>query len=112
MRGRLGIGTEGLVRPHDHSILPRGCDSTLLRLRDQFLLDQEVVYLTHGTYGACPRRMLDEYQRWQRELEREPAEFLSRRFDDLVGEARVPRWPRISALPPTSSSSSRTRPLR
>jgi isopenicillin-N epimerase len=88
MRGRLGIGTEGLVRPHDYSILPRGCDSTLLRLRDQFLLDQEIVYLTHGTYGACPRQVLDEYQRWQRELEREPAEFLSRRFDELVGEAR------------------------
>ena len=68
---------------------PRRCDSTRLRLRDQFLLDPGVVYLTHGTYGACPRPVLDEYQRWQRELERRPIEVLARRWDELLGEARA-----------------------
>ena len=32
--------------------------------------------------------MLDEYQRWQRELERQPVELLARRWDGLLEEAR------------------------
>ena len=58
-----------------HEFYP--CESTHLALRDQFLLDPSVTYLTHGTYGACPRPVLDEYQRWQRELEGDPLAFLS-----------------------------------
>jgi isopenicillin-N epimerase len=57
-------------------------------LKDQFLLDPDVVFLNHGSFGACPRPVLGEYQRWQRELEREPVEFLARRCDGLVAEAR------------------------
>ncbi len=56
---------------------PRRCDSTPVRLKDQFLLDPDVVFLNHDPYGACPRPVLEEYQRWQRELEREPVEFLA-----------------------------------
>jgi isopenicillin-N epimerase len=54
------------------------------------LLDPEVVFLNHGSFGACPRPVFEEYQRWQRELEREPVEFLSlkRRFPELIGAAR------------------------
>jgi isopenicillin-N epimerase len=48
-----------------------------VRLKDQFLLDPDVVFLNHDSYGACPRPVLEEYQRWQRELEREPVEFLA-----------------------------------
>jgi isopenicillin-N epimerase len=50
-----------------------------LRLKDQFLLDPDVVLLNHGSFGACPRPVLEEYQRWQRELECEPVAFLGRR---------------------------------
>jgi isopenicillin-N epimerase len=58
-------------------------------LRDQFLLDPDVVFLNHGSFGACPRPVLDEYQRRQRELERRPVELLGRRWDELLGEARA-----------------------
>ena len=68
---------------------PRRCDSTPVRLKDQFLLDPDVVFLNHGSYGACPRSVLEEYQRWQRELEREPVEFLARRCGGLIAEARA-----------------------
>jgi isopenicillin-N epimerase len=57
-------------------------------MRDLFLLDPDVVFLNHGSFGACPRPVFDEYQRWQRELERQPVEFLGRRFAGLMQQAR------------------------
>jgi isopenicillin-N epimerase len=53
------------------------------------LLDPEVVFLNHGSFGACPRPVFERYQAWQRELERQPVEFLARRVDDLLTEARA-----------------------
>jgi isopenicillin-N epimerase len=57
-------------------------------LRREFLLDPEVVFLNHGAFGACPRAVHDRYQAWQRELERQPVEFLGRRLEGLLAEAR------------------------
>jgi len=45
-------------------------------LRDVFLLRDDVVFLNHGSFGACPRPVFEEYQRLQRELEGEPVDFL------------------------------------
>lgn len=56
--------------------------------RDLFLIDSDVVFLNNGSFGACPRVVFDEYQRWQRELERQPVEFLGRRLPGLMREAR------------------------
>ena len=58
-------------------------------LRDLFLLRPDVVFLNHGSFGACPRPVFEAYQRWQRELERQPVEFLGRRFAPLMREARA-----------------------
>ncbi len=58
-------------------------------LRDQFLLDPTVVFLNHGSFGACPRPVFETYQRWQLELERQPVEFLGRRNDGLLDNARA-----------------------
>ncbi len=57
-------------------------------LRPHFLLDPDVVFLNHGSFGACPAPVFDTYQNWQRELERQPVEFLGRRADDLLDTAR------------------------
>ncbi len=58
-------------------------------LRDAFLLDPGLVFLNHGSFGACPREVFDDYQRWQRALERNPVEFLGRRSAALLREARA-----------------------
>ncbi len=79
--------------------------------REQLLLDPDIVFLNHGSFGACPRPVLEEYQRWQRELERQPVEFLGRRWDELLGEARSALAGYLGAGR-TISSSSRTRPRR
>ncbi|OQB28357.1 MAG: Isopenicillin N epimerase [Chloroflexi bacterium ADurb.Bin180] len=57
-------------------------------LRAQFLLRPDVVFLNHGSFGACPRPVFERYQAWQRELETQPVEFLGRRFGSLMLEAR------------------------
>jgi isopenicillin-N epimerase len=58
-------------------------------VRELFLLDPGIIFLNHGSFGACPQPVFAEYQRWQRELERQPVEFLGRRFNDLMREART-----------------------
>jgi isopenicillin-N epimerase len=58
-------------------------------LRREFLLDPEVAFLNHGSFGACPRPVFARYQAWQRELEREPIDFLDRRLPALLADART-----------------------
>ena len=56
--------------------------------KELFLLDPEIAFLNHGSFGATPRAVFEQYQAWQRELERQPVEFLGRRFAGLMQEAR------------------------
>lgn len=58
-------------------------------MRSHFLLDDDVVFLNHGSFGACPRPVWEVYTAWQRQLEREPVEFISRRSDALLLAARA-----------------------
>ena len=58
-------------------------------MREHFLLDPDIVFLNHGSFGATPREVLQSQQRWQLEQERNPVEFLGRRSAALLGEARA-----------------------
>jgi isopenicillin-N epimerase len=55
----------------------------------EYLLEPGVTFLNHGSYGACPWPVFERYQELQRDLERQPVEFLARRFHELTGEARA-----------------------
>ena len=56
-------------------------------MRGGFLLDPDVAYLNHGSYGACPEPVFVEYQRLQLELERAPTDFFTRHvFTGFWGE--------------------------
>lgn len=57
-------------------------------MRDQFLLDPDLIFLNHGSYGACPREVFERFQAWQLEMERNPVVFLGRRSAALLREAR------------------------
>lgn len=57
-------------------------------MRDLFLLDPGVVFLNHGSFGACPAKVLEARAAWEREMERNPVEFLGRRSAALLRAAR------------------------
>ncbi len=58
-------------------------------LKALFLLDPDVVFLNHGSFGACPLPVFETYQTWQRELERQPVAFLGRQAAALMAHARA-----------------------
>jgi len=68
-------------------------------VRELFLLDPDIVFLNHGSFGACPRPVFEVYQAWQRELERRPVEFLGRRSAELLAEARARLAEHVGASP-------------
>jgi isopenicillin-N epimerase len=65
-----------------------GKGKKLNSLADKFLLDPEVIFLNHGSFGATPRSVFDRYQGFQRELEKQPVAFLGRDFQSQMSEAR------------------------
>ena len=54
-----------------------------------FLLDPSIVFLNHGSFGACPEPVFEAYQAYQRELEAQPIVFLDRAFRQRMAEARA-----------------------
>src|SRR5437764_385208 len=54
-----------------------------------FLLDPAITFLNHGSFGACPRAILDEQTRLRERLEREPVRFMLRELPPLLDEARA-----------------------
>ena len=56
-----------------------------------FLLRPDVTFLNHGSFGACPRPVFEEYQRWQVQLESQPVAFLdpARGLSGWMRDARV-----------------------
>jgi len=71
----------------------------LPHLADQYLLDPDVVYLNHGSFGAVPQPVFESYQHWQKELEANPVMFLGRRLPDLLSHARERLGAFINAAP-------------
>lgn len=48
------------------------------KIKSQFLLNPEITFLNHGSFGACPKPIFEDYQKWQLELEREPIQFITK----------------------------------
>lgn len=51
-------------------------------------LEPGVAFLNHGSYGACPREVLDHQAALREEMEAEPVRFLGRELDDRLETAR------------------------
>jgi len=68
-------------------------------MKNLFLLDPSLVFLNHGSFGACPAQVLENCQGWQREMERNPVEFLGRRSAKLLAHSRAVLAQYIGAKP-------------
>lgn len=56
--------------------------------KEQFLLDPDITFLNHGSFGACPKPIFQEYQRFQLELETEPVHFIQNKQTPYLKTAR------------------------
>ena len=68
-------------------------------LKNQFLLDPDITFLNHGSFGATPRPVFAVYQEWQRRLERQPVQFIINELPDLLAEARQALGLYLNAAP-------------
>lgn len=51
-------------------------------------LDPNVIYLNHGSFGACPKSVLAAQNSFREQLEREPVRFFVRELEPLLDNAR------------------------
>ncbi|MCP3977402.1 MAG: aminotransferase class V-fold PLP-dependent enzyme [bacterium] len=58
-------------------------------LRSNWLLDPDVHFVNHGSFGACPRPVLDHQQRLRDQLEREPVAFMERELPVHLEDVRA-----------------------
>ncbi len=56
----------------------------MLSAADCWLLDREVLYLNHGSFGACPIEVMEYRRKLLLEVEAEPMDFLVRRLSGEI----------------------------
>ena len=64
-----------------------------------FPLDPAITFLNHGSFGSCPRPVLDAQRRWRDRLEAQPVQFLARDLGNLLEEARAALGDFVGAHP-------------
>ena len=52
-------------------------------------LDPAVTFLNHGSFGACPKPVLRRQAALRRRMERQPVDFLYRRYEERLDAART-----------------------
>ena len=60
-----------------------------MTVRDLWQLDSAVTFLNHGSYGACPRAVLERQSEWRTRMESQPVAFLGRNLEPLLDTARA-----------------------
>ncbi len=64
-------------------------------LKQHWLLKEDVAFLNHGSFGACPIPVLNEQQKWRANIEAQPIEILGRRCEVALQLQRTHIGPRL-----------------
>ena len=59
------------------------------RSSKSWLLDPQIIQLNHGSFGATPRPVLEEQDRWRRLIEANPTGFVLEAFEPALDAARA-----------------------
>ena len=46
-------------------------------MKSLFFLNPDITFLNHGSFGACPKPIFENYQYWQQQLETNPVQFMT-----------------------------------
>ena len=57
-------------------------------MKEHWLLDRDIVFLNHGSYGATPKVVLAKQDEIRKQMEREPVRFMVRELEPLLDDAR------------------------
>ena len=60
----------------------------MANLKDLFLLNPKFRHLNHGSFGACPKPIFEDYQRWQLALERDPVDFFVNKGNEQLQRSK------------------------
>ena len=63
--------------------------NTMKNYSAYWCLDPEITFLNHGSFGACPRTVLDYQTQIRHRIEAQPVQFFLRDIYDLIDSARV-----------------------
>ena len=59
------------------------------QFKENFFLQDGITYLNHGSFGACPKMIFDNYQDWQLKLEKQPVKFFSDEVYTALEHSRI-----------------------
>jgi isopenicillin-N epimerase len=57
-------------------------------MKEHFLLRDDITFLNFGSFGATPKPIFEDYQKWQLLLEQEPVQFITVDGYDYVKQSR------------------------
>ena len=58
------------------------------KVKSLFMLDANITYLNHGSFGACPKPIFNSLIKWQKELEKEPVKYLAHDIAENLSNSR------------------------
>jgi isopenicillin-N epimerase len=58
-------------------------------IRPAFGLDEDAIFLNHGSFGAVPAAVIEAQDEWRRLVERQPVDFMTRRRQPALDAARA-----------------------